>query len=261
MIGIFDSGVGGLTAVKAFDSFLPECDIVYFGDTARIPYGTKSRDVINRYALQDCRFLLTKNVDSILVACGTVSSNSLSLLKETFDLPIEGVVDAASRKAYETAVSGNGKIAILGTSATVKSGAFEKSILSYGKDVEIKSRACPLFVPLVENFRVKPDDVLAVTAAKEYLEDIIPEKPASLILGCTHYPLLAPILSELLPETTLISSSEEAAKALCEKGIKPGKNQRSFFVSDDPEGFASLGKAFLGENIASKVSYINIEEF
>lgn len=261
MIGIFDSGVGGLTAVKAFDTLFPDCDIVYFGDTARIPYGTKSRDVINRYALQDCRFLLTKNVDSILVACGTVSSNSLSLLKETFDLPIEGVVEAASRKAYETAVAGNGKIAILGTSATVKSGAFEKAILSHGTDVTITSRACPLFVPLVENGRFRRGDALSTIAAKEYLEDIIPEKPASLILGCTHYPLLAPVLSELLPETKLISSSEEAARSLCAGGIKGGSGNRSFFVSDDPEGFASLGKSFLGESIENKVAQINIEEY
>ncbi|MDD4124551.1 MAG: glutamate racemase [Eubacteriales bacterium] len=264
MIGVFDSGIGGLTAVKALEKAIPDCDIIYFGDTARVPYGTRSREVIDRYALQDCRFLISRNVNAILVACGTVSSNSLPLLKNSFDVPIVGVVEAASRRAYETASAGNGVVAVLGTSATVKSGAYEKEILKYGGDVKIISRACPLLVPLVENGRVSPGDKLASIAVGEYLEDIIPQKPAAVILGCTHYPLLTELFSELLPHSCLINSAEEAANSLCvlikQKRLDAGNGgNRTFYVTDDPQFFARNGRAYLGKDISDRVFKINIE--
>ncbi|MGI6716471.1 MAG: glutamate racemase [Eubacteriales bacterium] len=265
MIGVFDSGIGGLTAVKALIDLMPDCDIVYFGDTARVPYGTKSKEVIDRYALQDCRFLISQNVNAILVACGSVSSNSLPVLNNTFDLPIVGVVEAASKRAYECAVEGNGVIAVLGTSATIKSGAYEKEIKKYGSNVKIISRACPLLVPLVENGRTSVDDSLANIAVAEYLEDIIPKKPSAVILGCTHYPLLERIISLFLPDSELINSSYEAAEHLCylidEKGINPGNGgKRIFYVSDDPESFSKNAKAFLGKDISDRVFKTDIEQ-
>lgn len=265
MIGIFDSGLGGLTALSELDRLMPSSDILYFGDTARIPYGSKSHTVIDKFALQDCRFLISKNVSAILTACGTVSSNSLPLLKKTFELPIIGVVDAAAKKAFEIASNGNGRIAVLGTSATVKSGTFERAILAEGK-ADITSRACPLFVPLAENGRTEEDDQVASIVVKEYLEDIIPLKPSAVILGCTHYPLLSKIIAKYLPSSKLISSSAEAAYSVYSEvqigRIDPGNNgYRHYYVSDDAEGFAIKGKAFLKKDISQTVTQINIEDY
>ena len=266
MIGVFDSGVGGLTAVRAFDRIMPECDIIYFGDTARVPYGTKSKAVIEKYAFQDCRFLISKGVKALLAACGTVSSNCLPELARELGIPVTGVVSPAAKKAYETACAGNRTVAVLGTAATVRSGAFEREIRSYGDDIKIVSRACPLFVSLVENGKYAPDDPMANLAVKEYLEQVIPLSPAAVILGCTHYPLLAEVIAKYLPESTLINASEEAVRSLC--GLTRGDGsvcgsgaRRVFYVSDDPEGFAQSGKAFLGQDISDKVNYVNIEEY
>lgn len=264
MIGVFDSGVGGLTAVKALSRLKPGWDITYLGDTARVPYGTRSREVIDRYALQACRFLISKEVDAILVACGTVSSNSLPVLRQNFELPITGVVEGASKKAYENAMAGNGIIAVLGTAATIKSGAYEKEIKKYGGNVRIISRTCPLLVPLVENGRTGVDDSLSNIAIAEYLADIIPKKPAAVILGCTHYPLLSGIFSLFLPESLLINSAEEAAVSLCglleKRHIDVGSSGKSvFYVTDDPSGFSKNGKAFLGKDISDRVYQISID--
>ena len=266
MIGVFDSGVGGLTAVSAFDRLMPECDIVYFGDTARVPYGTKSKAVIEKYAFQDCRFLLSEGVKAILAACGTVSSNCLSELKNALDVPVAGVVEPAAKKAYYTAAGANRTVAVLGTSATVRSGAYEREIRKYGDGTEIISIACPLFVSLVENGRVADDDEIANIAVREYLEPIIPLSPSAVILGCTHYPLLSRIIAKYLPESELINASEEAVRSLDEMiggdaGICGSGALRRFYVSDDPAGFAESGKAFLGRDISDRVNYVNIEEF
>lgn len=266
MIGVFDSGIGGLTAVNAFDRIMPECDIIYFGDTARVPYGTKSKAVIEKYAFQDCRFLLSKGVKAILAACGTVSSNCLPELKASLDVPVTGVVEPAARKAYEIAAKGNRTVAVLGTAATVRSGAFAREVRKYGENVKIISAACPLFVSLVENGRVGPDDELANIAVREYLESIIPLSPAAVILGCTHYPLLAPVIAKYLPESELINTSEEAVRSLCgliggDTDICGKSSKREFYVSDDPESFAQNGKAFLGPENIHYVNYINIEEY
>jgi glutamate racemase len=266
MIGVFDSGVGGLTAVSAFDRLMPQCDIVYFGDTARVPYGTKSKAVIEKYAFQDCRFLLSEGVKAILAACGTVSSNCLNELKEALEVPVTGVVEPAAKKAYETASRSNRTIAVLGTSATVRSGAYEREIRKYGDFTKIISVACPLFVSLVENGRVGADDAIANIAVREYLASIIPLSPSAVILGCTHYPLLSEVIAKYLPESELINASEEAVKSLCslvgEDDVVCGRSgARRFYVSDDPEGFAESGRAFLGHDISDRVNYVNIEEF
>ena len=266
MIGVFDSGVGGLTAVNAFDKIKPECDIIYFGDTARVPYGTKSKAVIEKYAFEDCRFLLSKGVKAILAACGTVSSNCLPELKSALGVPVTGVVEPAAEKAYSIAVSGNRTVAVLGTAATVRSGAFEREVRKYGADIKIVSVACPLFVSLVENGRVSPDDPIANIAVSEYLETVIPLSPAAVILGCTHYPLLSGVIAKYLPTSVLINTSEEAVNALCgmtggDSDICGSSRKREFYVSDDPEGFAQNGKAFLGQDISDRIDQIDIEDF
>lgn len=268
MIGVFDSGIGGLTAVKALESFCPERDIVYFGDTARVPYGVRTKETIEKYALQDCEFLLSLGVNYILVACGTVSSNALDVLRGKFSLPIFGVVEGAAEKAREAALAGNGIAAVLGTKATVESLAFEKEIAAKGGGVTVVAQACPLLVPLVENGRTSAGDRLANIAVGEYLSDIIPLNPAAVILGCTHYPLLFEVFTKFLPDSLLINASEEAARKLCgfiskneksfaREGKKAGK--RSFYVSDDPASFAKNAFAFLGRDISKHVTKVNID--
>lgn len=264
MIGIFDSGVGGLTAVKAFGALAPDWDILYLGDTARVPYGGKSRAVIDRYAAEARRFFAARNVDAILVACGTVSSNSLSIFEENYQKPVVGVVKAAAEKAYRAAAAKNGVIAVLGTRATIRSGAYEKEIAKHGGDVTVISRPCPLLVPLAENGRTAFHDTLAHLVVGEYLEDIAPQKPAAVILGCTHYPLFTEILSALLPESELVDSGKEAALSLCRTlgaaGINPGNGKnRTFYVTDAPENFAETARNFLGEDISGNIMKVNME--
>ncbi|MDL2287528.1 glutamate racemase [Eubacteriales bacterium OttesenSCG-928-G02] len=265
-IGIFDSGIGGLTAVQELERLVPDADFIYFGDTARLPYGTRSEFVINKYAMQDCRFLKTQNVDAVLVACGTVSSNSLQLLKQTFSMPIVGVIDSAVEKAVDIAQKGNGIISVLGTGATIKNGAFEKTIKKIDPNLKVLSKACPMFVPLVENGYTNKNDTITILAAKEYLEEIIPQKPSAVILGCTHYPLLSEIISDLLPESRLINSSAEAVHELLsvmkKKNIPLTKtNNKKFYVSDDVEMFCSNAKTFLNGYNLSDVKKLDIEAY
>ena len=263
-IGVFDSGLGGLTALDELRKLMPQEDIIYFGDSARIPYGTKSREVISKFALQDAHFLVSKGVKAILVACGTVSSNCLPLLKENFNIPTVGVVSAAAKKACELADK-TGKIALLGTSSTIKSRAFEKEISKYG-NYEIFSRACPMFVPLVEYGYTSKDDRAANIIANEYLEDIKKFRPDSVILGCTHYPLLSDIISSILPDSALVSSGKEAAKELCSLIKESGLENRNggktdFYTSDSGEDFAENAKRFLKTDIDGKVRFADIEKY
>ena len=168
-IGIFDSGLGGLTAVRELELRRPDAGYVYFGDTARVPYGGRSKEVLDRYAVQDSRFLISKKVDAIMVACCTVSANCLGTLENTFDIPFYGVIEPAVRAAAQIASAGNGKIAVLCTSATLKSGTFERSIKKLDPSLSVTSKACPLLVPLVENGRISVDDPLANIAVSEYV--------------------------------------------------------------------------------------------
>ncbi len=187
-IGIFDSGLGGLTAAAEFEKVFPGKQYIYFGDTARVPYGTKSAETIKRYATQDCNFLLSKSASLIIAACGTVSANAMDALRESFSVPIIGVVEPAALKAVEIAVNGKGKVIVLGTSATVASGAYEKAIKKADKNVRVVSVACPMFVPLVENGYTS--GAAAEYFAEEYLGKVADFGADAVILGCTHYPLL-----------------------------------------------------------------------
>lgn len=262
-IGIFDSGLGGLTGYRALRALLPSQDLFYFGDNARVPYGTKSKEVIRRFAVQDVRFLLSKEVEAVLVACGTVSSNALELLEDRFDLPFVGVVAPAAHAASRIAGAKNGKILVLGTAATVASGAYEKEIKKIDPALRVESVACPMFVPLAENGYTKKGNVAATAIAKEYLEPFLPFGADAVILGCTHFPLLADVIGSVLPLPTLVSAGEESAKAMAklvgQRRFADGNGTDGFYTSDDPLAFAANAGIFLGEPLQSPVSRVDIE--
>lgn len=263
-IGIFDSGLGGLTGYRALRDLLPHQNLIYFGDTARVPYGTRSREVIRRYALQDARFLLSRNVGAILVACGTASSNALDLLEQTFDLPFVGVVGPAAEQAVSVAAGKNGRVLVLGTAATVATGAYEQAIHALDKSVEVRSAACPLFVPLVENGHTRKGDVAATAIAQEYLLPHESFRPDAILLGCTHYPLLSEVIADVLPEPVQISAGEASALSMAKlvgkpEGDAPGTD--AFFTSDDPQVFYREASRFLGAPPSSPVQHIEIERF
>lgn len=263
MIGIFDSGLGGLTAVEELRKAMPEADFVYFGDTARIPYGTRTVETIRAYALQDCRFLMSLGVTSILIACGTVSTNALDIIRSTFPVPVVGVVEGAAKKAAEIASKGKGRVLVLGTPATVKSGAFEKELRKNGCD-SVMSIACPMFVPLAENGYTTVKHIAAVEIAREYLAPALDFCPDAVILGCTHYPLLSEVVSHFLPDSVLVSSGAEAVaelkKSLTSRGVLCGGGKGKYYVSDGLEGFAESARRFL-QTPVTDVTAIDINSY
>lgn len=260
-VGIFDSGLGGLTAAAEFEKLFKGKKYIYFGDTARVPYGTKSSDTICRYACQDTRLLIEKGASLIIVACGTVSANAIDELKRQFDLPIIGVVEPAARRAAEVALSKGGRVTVLGTSATVKSGAYERAIHKIDKSIQVRSVACPMFVPLVENGYTEGE--AALLFAREYLEPTLDFSADAVILGCTHYPHLSGVIGSVLEGSVLVNSGKEAALAAAEyvsaDGIEDG--EPDFYVSDAPESFTRLAKVFLGRDGVGKVNCVDIESY
>ena len=260
MIGVFDSGMGGLTAIKQIVKMMPDEDIIYFGDTGRVPYGSRSKETIIKYSCQDVRFLLSKGVDAILIACGTVSANAIDILRSEFNVPIFGVVEAAAEKAC--ALTRNAKVGIIGTNATVKSGAYVKHIESIRPDIETVSTPCPLFVPLVENGFTDEDDQITYLTADRYLADIKASGADTLILGCTHYPIIAPVISKVLPGVSLVNTGAEAAKKLFEN-ISPrgGSGRVEYYVSDDVDYFKSAASTFLEMPVGDNVFKVDIEKY
>ena len=264
-IGVFDSGLGGLTAVKQIMQELPNENIIYFGDTGRVPYGTRSRDTILKYTRGDIRFLKTFDVKIIVIACGTASSAALPMIKNEFDVPIVGVIDAAVYAAVRA--TKNKKIGVIGTSGTIKSGEYEKQIKAYDSEMQVFSRACPMFVPLVENGYF--DSPVTKLIVEEYLEEIRKEGVDTLILGCTHYPLLSKVIGEYMGDkVTLINSGAEVAKYLKKKfdremmhSDKTDEEQYRYYVSDDISSFEELGGIFLEREINGQVSKIDIEQY
>lgn len=266
-IGVFDSGLGGLTAVRSLKKILPEEDLIYFGDTSRVPYGGRSRETILKYARQDIRFLRSFDLKAILIACGTVSTTALSTLQEENDLPIVGVVEPTCRRA--ALVTRNRKIGLIATQASVRSGAYEAQIAKIDPTVQVIGRSCPLFVPLVENGRITKGDVVIETVAREYLTPLKATGIDTLILGCTHYPLLSEIIQEIMgPEVTLISAGEESAFEL-KRMLKTGKlradgngeSDTDFFVSDRAEDFERIASLFLQEDLRHAARRINIDQY
>lgn len=257
MIGIFDSGLGGLTAYRELHTLLPNEHFIYFGDTGRVPYGSRSREILLRYTRQDINFLISKGADAILAACGTVSSVVLDEVKGEYNVPIIGVVDASAAEAL--AATKNGIIGVIGTGATVSSGAFEKKLKAGGAK-EVVSVACPLFVPLVENGYIARECEVTKLVARDYLAAIKDAGADTLILGCTHFPIIADIIADELPNVTLINSGAAAAKAIAGSINQSLGEKSEFYVSDSPVNFDAVARIFLGgDTVAAKK--IDIEKY
>jgi len=252
-LGVFDSGVGGLTVVKELIRQLPQEDIVYFGDTARVPYGIRSKETVIRFAVEDVLFLLHHEIKLICVACNTVSSVALRVLKNSFKVPIVGVLSPGAREAvYATR---NNRIGVIGTRATIHSRAYEMEIKQLNPKISVVAVACPLFVPFVEEGFLKGEEVEQV--ARKYLTPLKQARVDTLILGCTHYPLLKPVIKKIMGEGVILIDSAkqvavEVAKILDSEGLRNTNfrgGRQNFFVSDNPEWFKSLAKRFLGQPV------------
>ncbi len=251
-IGIFDSGIGGLTVARQIMRRLPGESLVYFGDTARVPYGTKSDRTVREFAWEDSLFLLGHDVKMIVVACNTASAVALEELDRYLKVPVIGVIQPGAQAAAERTTSG--RIGVIGTQATVESRAYEKALQNLNPNLAVFSTSCPLFVPLVEEGWLEGE--VPELAARRYLTPLRDAGIDTLILGCTHYPLLKPLLGQVLGNRiSLIDSSEEIAaqvQAILRKsgGLSSAQyGSRQFFVSDLPRRFEELGKRFLGEPI------------
>jgi glutamate racemase len=248
-IGVFDSGVGGLTVVKELIRQLPREDIVYFGDTARVPYGIKSRETVIRFSIENILFLLKHDVKLICVACNTVSSFALPEIKNHFRVPIVGVISPGAKEAvYATR---NKRVGVIGTKGTIKSRAYEQEIKLLDQQVKVTAVACPLFVPFAEEGWVSGEVV--DTVARHYLNPLKESGVDTVILGCTHYPLLKPAIKAVMGKSvTLIDSAKQVAievnNILADNNLlsKNGKGKRNYFVSDNPEWFGSLARRFIG---------------
>lgn len=264
-IGVFDSGLGGLTAVRELRRILPGEDLVYFGDTGRIPYGTRGQATILQYARQDIRFLLGQGVKCIMAACGTVSSIYPAAEAGALPVPYLGVVDTAARAA--ACATQNGRVGVIGTPATIKSGSYQRALAQLLPHAAVTARACPMFVPLVENGYVAPGDPVALAIAHEYLDEVRGAGVDTLILGCTHYPLLAPAIAQVMgPGVRLVDPGREAAHTLLAllqgRGLlNGGGGQARYYVSDSTEGFAQAAGLFLGRYAGGAVEQIPIETY
>lgn len=265
-IGVFDSGLGGLTAVKQLEQVLPGESLVYFGDTGRVPYGSRGKDTILRYARQDMDFLLSQNVKAVLAACGTVSSVARSV-GEALSVPYIDVIGPSARAA--AAATKNGKIGVIGTAATIASDSYRSALLRINHKLEVYPQACPLFVSLVESGFVSPQDEVTRLVAERYLAPVRAAGVDTLILGCTHYPIIAPTVAGVMGRgVTLIDSGREAALALaqalkerdllCEEGHR---RQASYFVTDTPENFLNVAELFLGHSVEGRTQRIDIESY
>lgn len=266
-IGVFDSGVGGLTVAREIMRNLPNEHIVYFGDTARVPYGSKSKETIIRFSRQIIRFLLTQNVKAIVIACNTASALALDEVEKEFDIPIIGVVKPGAQVAAETTV--NKKIGVIATEGTINSRMYDKLITEQNPEITVYGKACPLFVPLVEEGWLK--DPVTEEVARRYLDELLVQDIDSLILGCTHYPLLRSLLRGVVGDkVNLVNPAYETAKALerllKEKNLEnPGTKEPTnepyrFFVSDAADKFKNFANSILPYDIET-TQKIHIEEY
>ena len=263
-IGVFDSGVGGLTVAKQIIKILPCEDIVYFGDTARVPYGAKSPETITKFSEQIIRFLLEKNVKAVVIACNTVSSNCYESLSETFkELPIIEVVTPGVESCLKT--TKNKKVGLIGTKGTVTSGAYERRLKAADSEIQVFKKACPLFVPLAEEGWTEND--IAKLTVKEYLSELVNNGIDSLILGCTHYPILKATIGEFIGEKiTIVDPAKETAHKLMEfleKNDMLTENEyegkKEFYVSDNYANFDQLCKRVL--KYKCKAEKVDIEKY
>ena len=252
-IGVFDSGIGGLTVVKRLASTLPNESIIYFGDTARVPYGSKSNSTVIEYSIQNTKFLLQKNIKALVVACNTASSIAIPDLKKMFDIPIIGMIEPGSKMALQESKSK--KIGVIGTRATIGNLAYSKEIKRLNNSAQVVEKPCPLFVPLAEEGWIKHRATYEI--AEEYLKELRKDGIDTLVLGCTHYPILSEIIQKVVGKNvTLIDSgvaSSEVIKSELEKldllsdSNKPGVQE--YYVSDIPTKFKEVAELFLGREI------------
>ena len=265
-IGVFDSGLGGLTALKELRRLLPGESLVYFGDTARVPYGTRDKETILRYSKQDVQFLLEQDVKMILCACNTVSSALPEEYRTSLGVPFVGVVEHAALAAVQR--TKNGKIGIIGTTATIASGSYEKALKALENKVQVTAMACPLFVPLVENGYFGKQNEVVRLVAKEYLTPLKMAGVDTLILGCTHYPLLKDVIADIMGEDVrLIDSGKEGARfaqhsLMQQKLLNPQKEQGSCrFYASSAQDFTENAGRFLGENLSGQVKQVAIDSY
>lgn len=252
-LGVFDSGIGGLTVARALFERLPQESVIYYGDTARVPYGPKSPETVRRYSAEILAYLLHRGVKAIVVACNTSTAHALDHLRAQAPVPVVGVIEPGARAAV--AATATGRIGVIGTAGTIASGAYERAIRTLRPVATVSSQACPLFVPLVEEGWF--DHPAAELVAREYLRPLERAHPDVLVLGCTHYPLLKPLLARVLgPGVRLIDSAAETAHAARDEletaGLlaPPGSAPvHRFVVSDDEPHFRRVGARFLGENL------------
>ena len=253
-IGIFDSGIGGLTVTRAVYDALPRESTVYFGDTARVPYGPKSPETVRRYSLEILEWLLAQKVKAVVVACNTSTAHALDVLREASPVPVIGVIEPGSAAAVQA--SRGGVIGVIGTAGTVASGAYARAIRARVPHADVRQVACPLFVPLVEEGWF--DHPATELVAREYLAPLVAAQVDALVLGCTHYPLLKPLLGRVMgPGTALIDSAEETARevrrTLEAAGLLAPEGHvatHRFAVSDDEARFREVGARFIGERLA-----------
>lgn len=266
-IGVFDSGIGGLTVLKELNRELPEEGIIYLGDTARVPYGIRSPETVRRYSFENTAFLVSKGIKMLIVACNTASAISLEGIRERFKIPVLGVISPGARAAV--IATKNKRIGVIGTEATINSDAYTKHIKTLAPDMEVIGIPCPLFVPLVEEGL--NDDEIARLVAKRYLQGLKESGIDTLVLGCTHYPLLKGIISEVVgKDIVLIDSAIETAKEARRMievlgigntiGNTKGNPIRKFFVTDSPERFKRVGERFLQKAIED-IEKVNIGGF
>ena len=262
-IGIFDSGVGGLTVLKEIVRALPQEDTVYLGDTARVPYGTKSPETVTRYSRQIAEFLVSRDIKLLVVACNTASAVALESLQAELPIPVVGVIEPGATRA--ASVSRSGRVGVIGTAGTIRSSAYAKAIKRINPEIEVVTQACPLFVPLAEEGWV--DNEVARLTASAYLEPLRAQGVDTLVLGCTHYPLLKRTIGEVMgPEVTLVDSAEETARTVAaildeQQLLRPAAEQGNhhYFVTDVPAGFIRVGNRFLGGRLGD-VYQVNLDE-
>ena len=262
-IGVFDSGIGGLTVVKRLMSVLPKESIVYFGDTARVPYGSKSNETVIEYSIQNTKFLLQKGVKAVVVACNTASSIALNELRKNFDVPIIGMIVPGAQMSVEE--TRNKKIGVIGTRATILNKAYSKAIKEINSEIEVFEKACPLFVPLAEEGWTHHKASYEI--AEEYLKELREKSIDTLVLGCTHYPILSDVIQDVVGKNVKlidsgIASSQVVKDELQRFGLETNSaipGNAFFYVSDIPTTFKEVAELFLGKEI-NEVIKVDVSE-
>lgn len=266
-IGVFDSGLGGLTAVRQLLEQLPGEDIIYFGDTSRVPYGNRSSETLLKYTRQDINFLMQFDIKAVVIACNTADTVAGERVQREYDIPICGALRPTAKRAAQ--VTKNNKIGVIGTNATVRARAYNGIIWEENPRIQIKSVACPLLVPFVEDHRYQKGDRALEIVLEEYLQPLKEWGCDTLILGCTHYPLLQDLIQEIMgPDVILINSGQEAARQLAETlrraDMLSGKQEKGtcrYYVSDSTKGFEEMASMFLQRDVGGLVEQIDIERY